>query len=254
MLTLLAGVLIVGLGVGLGVVGLLVTHRLAGHHVRHTNNEVAGFFIAVVGVMYAVLLAFVVIVVWEDYSSARTDVDNEAADLISFQRLTYALPEPIATQTRAAARRYAAEVVETEWPELAHGKPAPTARAAMDAIWTTLTAFEPTTPREEIVFAEALRRLDDLSDHRQLRILSSQSVLPSLMWILLIGGAAITVSFTYFLSAPSHRAQLAMTVLYTALITFALFLIGAIDRPYVGDLRVTPEPFEYALELPGASH
>ena len=45
------------------------------------NNEVAGFKFAVVGVFYAVLLAFVVVAVWEDYHDTETAVRNEAKAL-----------------------------------------------------------------------------------------------------------------------------------------------------------------------------
>jgi hypothetical protein len=45
------------------------------------NNEVAGFKFAVVGVFYAVLLAFVVVAVWEDYRDTETAVRNEAKAL-----------------------------------------------------------------------------------------------------------------------------------------------------------------------------
>jgi hypothetical protein len=38
------------------------------------NNEVAGFKFAVVGVLYAVLLAFAIIVVWERFSDAENGV------------------------------------------------------------------------------------------------------------------------------------------------------------------------------------
>jgi phosphotransferase system glucose/maltose/N-acetylglucosamine-specific IIC component len=43
------------------------------------HNDVAGFIIAVVGVIYAVLLAFVVIVSWEKFNSAESVVGEEAA-------------------------------------------------------------------------------------------------------------------------------------------------------------------------------
>ena len=43
------------------------------------HNDVAGFIIAVVGVIYAVLLAFVVIVSWENFSQAESTVGRRRA-------------------------------------------------------------------------------------------------------------------------------------------------------------------------------
>jgi hypothetical protein len=47
------------------------------------HNDVAGFIIAVVGVLYAVLLAFVMIVSWESFSQAESTVGQEASALRS---------------------------------------------------------------------------------------------------------------------------------------------------------------------------
>ena len=54
---------------------LMARYRYGGSRLK-LNNEVAGFKFAVVGVFYAVLLAFVVIAVWENYSNTEAAVRN----------------------------------------------------------------------------------------------------------------------------------------------------------------------------------
>ena len=56
------------------------------------NNEVAGFKFAVIGVFYAVLLAFVVIAVWEDFRQTEATVRDEAKAAVDLHRITFALP------------------------------------------------------------------------------------------------------------------------------------------------------------------
>src|SRR6476660_5128131 len=82
---------------GLLLVGLTTLLAMLGPHlVRHyvtldelsANNEVAGFKFAVVGVLYAVLLAFAIIVVWEKFSDAETDVSREAGAAATVYRLS----------------------------------------------------------------------------------------------------------------------------------------------------------------------
>jgi len=68
------------------------------------------------------------------------------------------------------------------------------------------------------------------------------------MWVLLIGGAIVTVVFTYFFSTPNIRAQYIMTAMYTACITFVLLLVGLLRSPFAGGVHVTPEAFETSLE------
>jgi hypothetical protein len=68
------GVLVV-CAVGLAALGgLALVQRLVPTEVRQGHNDVAGFIYAVVGVIYAVLLALMVIAVWEDYEKARDTV------------------------------------------------------------------------------------------------------------------------------------------------------------------------------------
>ena len=64
----LSGLLVVGLPTALAMVGPVLVRRYVSLERLTTNNEVAGFKFAAVGVLYAVLLAFAVIVVWERFS------------------------------------------------------------------------------------------------------------------------------------------------------------------------------------------
>ena len=77
MQTFVLTVTIIGLSVVLSVVGLWWVHHAFPAEIRKENNEVAGFFIAVLGVIYAVLMAFIVIVQWQEFDSAQNGVDHE---------------------------------------------------------------------------------------------------------------------------------------------------------------------------------
>ena len=70
-----------------------------------TNNEIAGFKFATVGVIYAVLLAFAVIVVWERFSEGEGAVLQEASAAATLYRLS-AGADPDAAATRAALSNY----------------------------------------------------------------------------------------------------------------------------------------------------
>src|SRR5918999_459096 len=61
------GVLVVCGACLAAVVGLMVVQRLVPVTIRKEYNDVAGFVYAVLGVIYAVLLALVVIATWEEF-------------------------------------------------------------------------------------------------------------------------------------------------------------------------------------------
>ena len=56
----------------------MILRRWVGVETLTKNNEIAGLKFATVGVIYAVLLAFSVIVVWEKFNDAQTTVAEEA--------------------------------------------------------------------------------------------------------------------------------------------------------------------------------
>src|SRR5690349_23821653 len=85
------------------------------------HNDVAGFIIAVVGVIYAVLLAFVVIITWENFSDAEGIVAQEASALRSIYRESTAFPPEARERLHDDVRRYTEAAVHREWPAMKHG-------------------------------------------------------------------------------------------------------------------------------------
>jgi hypothetical protein len=61
----------------LAFVGLILVQRLVPSVQRQEHNDVAGFIYAVIGVVYAVLLALVVIGGWENHQLAKETTERE---------------------------------------------------------------------------------------------------------------------------------------------------------------------------------
>ena len=111
------------------------------------HNEVTGFIIAVVGVIYAVLLGFVVIVSWENFDEAENVVGQEASALRTMYRDSAAFPPPIRDQIHADVRNYAATVVRTAsttwsrrdphaWTSQSRACPGCCGRHSSSALWS----------------------------------------------------------------------------------------------------------------------
>ena len=67
LLTRVDGILTVGGICLVALLGFELVHRLVPAVSRRQSNDVAGFIYAALGVIYAVILALVVIAVWEEY-------------------------------------------------------------------------------------------------------------------------------------------------------------------------------------------
>src|SRR4028118_2199035 len=125
------------------VLGLEAVQRLVPAERRQEHNDVAGFIYAVVGVIYAVLLALVVIAVWEEHEEARATVREEANGLADVFWLAHSLPEPDGPRIQETARSYATVVAEEEWPLMARGGgSSPEAWALMDEMRLGMQGIE----------------------------------------------------------------------------------------------------------------
>src|SRR5215468_706134 len=89
---------------------MLVSRRKWGIDRLKLNNEVAGFKFSVIGVLYAVLLAFLVIAVWENYNATGAAIRNEAKAVGDLTQLSYALPEQEGNAIRVSLSDYVKDV------------------------------------------------------------------------------------------------------------------------------------------------
>jgi hypothetical protein len=104
--TWLWGTVLVALFTAASCVGLLVFHRMVHVSVRRAHNDLAGFTIAVIGVLYAVLLAFIAIATWESFSRASDIVENESDYAGGIYLDTQGLPQAKGQPIRDAVAHY----------------------------------------------------------------------------------------------------------------------------------------------------
>jgi hypothetical protein len=162
--TVVYGVLVVGGVCLVSLIGFELVQRLVPAQSRQRHNDVAGFIYAALGVIYAVLLALVVISVWEEYQGASETVEEEANSVAEIFWLGYELPEPEGTHLQELARSYTEEVIHKEWPLMAQGDQPPLEQEAgtpagwdlIDDVRATIHGFESQTKAEEQLYSEGL--------------------------------------------------------------------------------------------------
>jgi hypothetical protein len=237
------------------VVGLSLVQRLVPVTLRKEHNDVAGFIYAVLGVIYAVLLALVVIAVWEEFGRARVTVEAEANALAEIFWLAHELPEPEGRHLQELARSYADEVVEEEWPLMQqgraplmeHARETPSGWVLIDDIRTTLQGFEPRTVADQELYAEGLDQVQRLADARRMRLVAAEESLPAVLWVVLVVGGMVAVGFAYFFGLENTWAHRLMVVSLAGVIALVLFTIGVLDHPFSGGARIGTGAFELVL-------
>src|SRR5262245_20183257 len=179
----------------LSVAGLVIARQVIPLHVLEQSNDVVGNYLQTLGSIYAVLLAFVVFVVWTQFNDARANVDREANELMDLFRTARGLPEPARGRVQASALAYAQVVVDKEWNAMACQSPADIGggAAVLEALWASVHAAEPMVEPERSLYREVLKRLDDLSNARSSRMTSVTTSIPHTLRILLYVGAVSTI-------------------------------------------------------------
>jgi len=240
--------LLVVLPTAIAMSGPFVVRRFVRLDQLRTNNEVAGFKFATIGVIYAVLLAFAVIVVWERFNVAESDVAREASAVATIFRLSDALDAGHRDALRAATSAYLTTAIDKDWPAMERGTGSDDTLRAISNIYSVLLKTHSLENDNPIVMSELLRQLDDVSRARRSRLEAADGTVPDFLWLVLIGGAIITVGFTFFFGIQNLYAQTLMTGALAILVFFGLLTVIVIDRPFSGDVKVEPEPLIHLLK------
>ena len=241
------GTLFVGLVVLVSVAGALLFHRYAPHAVLDEHNEIAGFVFAVVGVVYAVLLAFFAIGVWERFDAAEQRTYDEASRLIVVYRKADLFPQ--AHMLRAELRNYTEYVIDREWEDMQSGRLSHDAEASAERIAYQVRHLAVRDAAQQNVHAAMVDSIDEALGDRQDRTLRSAIGINRFLWDILIAGAIATILFAYLFAFRNVWSIIAIVGLLAFMLALVLYLIAAVNYPFRGEIRVGPEAFENALVI-----
>jgi hypothetical protein len=241
------GLLLMGAAVFGAVVLELCVRRLLPIELRRRHNDVAAAIFSIIGVTYAVLLAFVAMLAWDGFNKAKAASYAEAAPIGDVYDLAAGFGDPERSSIRSEIVGYVRRIVTLEWPEQAEGRVVDQDSPHLSELNKLVLGFHPSDQAGRDLHPLLLQEIERLSDARQVRLLAAQSTIPAIVWFVVIAGGTLTVAFASFLGAPSLRMQLAMSAVLAASGTLVLILIIALSNPFRGDFRVSTEPFKHVL-------
>jgi hypothetical protein len=208
---------------------------------KEQQNVVIAPFTFVI-TLYAFLLSFVVINLWQTFSQADQTVAREAETIVVIYRLTGSFPD--SHDARHTITEYVRSVVHEEWPAMADGKASPKTKELGDQIWQKVQALTASSPEQLIYKAELMTQLSKLVEYRSDRILLVGGSVPSIMWkVLLCGGLLLLVGLYYF-SIGSTREQIVIDFIVIAMLLITVYLGLEFNAPFKGSVKISPEAFE----------
>ncbi len=244
--TPVAAVVIVGGFVLLSLAIGYIVAKITSHEVRRAHNDLAGFILAVVGVIYAVLLAFIAIGVWERFEVAQARTYDEAGALSTIYRDSEAFPE--GEKLRREVRRYTESVITVEWPLMHSGAEFRLPSPLLERTAGTIRSLAVTSMRLQNIQAQMLTAVDTALLDRDARLTVDSRGINGIIWWVLLIGALVTIGFTYLFGFHHTAMQAIMVGSLSFLIGVVIFLTIALDYPYRGSIAVQPAAFHAALE------
>ena len=205
------------------------------------HNEVAGFVVAVVGVLYAVLLAFITIVVWEHYAAAEDRANEEVNAATDIWRFAAYLQPSDERRLTTDLDRYVGAVIADEWPKMRHGKSSTQAQGDVIRLLGDTVELPVVTLRQANLQNRLLDRVQTVADLRRRRISDNQSGVPSVLWVALVVGASTVIGFLYLFGLKNFKVQLLMTAATATVIGLSFSVVIALDFPFRGDISISPE-------------
>ncbi len=245
MSALVVGLIITVLISGIAVAGFLVFDRFVPAETRRGHNEVAGYTYAFIGPLYAILLAFVVVTVWGYFDTARLAAGDEAAALLKVDDNALGLGPVYAAQVQQLATKYGQSVISDEWPGLAKGHQGdPKTEAAYRALVAYVEAYSPVDERTTVLYSAQVSSLDEMVVARSQRLIRAEHTLHPGLWVALYFGAVISIGYAYLFGTEARISHALMIGMLAASTAGMIYLIGVINGPFQGAVRVLPTAME----------
>jgi hypothetical protein len=220
---------------------------------RTENNESAGQVFTIIGGLHAVLIAFVLIGLFDAVGDARDNANAEADSLVAVTWAGDSLPEPQRTEIQHLAGDYADQVIRQEWPTMRAGG------EVDDDAWRTLQRIKTVIASAPVGYGwltdrktEAANQLWNVYQDRQTRIdQASQGGVGTVLWFALAIGSVLSVALPMLFGGPKEHAHVLIIAALAGTIALLIFAIFQLQNPFAGGAAVGPDAFREALDRLG---
>ena len=209
----------------------------------------------VLGVAFAVLLAFVMFLAFENYIRAHEGASREAVAISQLDRLTGLFPAPQREELRDDLTCYARAVVSDEWPRMREGRESDVVVGWLARLESTVDTMPLDDVRTEVALDHWLDEMAVRREGRRARLAEATPTIPVAVWLILILGAGLTIAYLVVFADRRERwwTQAVMVGSITALVVAGLLVVSFLDRPYLEDgAYIAPTEMNTTLRLIGA--
>lgn len=246
----LSGLLIIGALSVFAVAGLMLVRRkvLPRLDIHNEDGEFTGAMMQSVMMFYGLAVALIAVSVWQTYSDTQKVIAAEASTIAVLYRNVDSYPQPQRERMQGMLRDYTRFVIDEAWPKQRQGLISHGGVSHMGRLQAELAAFEPADEAQKLEHAAALTEFNRLLEARRLRLDAVHTRVPGIMWGVVIVGALIGLTTSFFFKVGDVRLHYTLVGLLAGFIGLVMFMILAFDRPFRGDLGLSPESYQLVYE------
>jgi hypothetical protein len=217
------------------------------HEELESNKDATGVFVNMIGVLYGVLLAFIVIAIWEHYDKTKDNVQSEADALGNIYSDAQILPPAVRNIIDSTEKRYATIVVEKEWSMMEKFQECEEAVMAENRLEFLITHLKPENSNEERIYSQIVSYMNNFTAARRSRVSETTAEIPAVFWFILLVGAVLLIFYMAFFYISSMKFQLWLGFGVSALIAILIFVAFDLNFPFTGSSRIGPDAFQTLL-------
>jgi hypothetical protein len=219
------------------------------YEMRKSHNDVATAIYTRAAAIYSIMLAFVVVLLWQQYHRAADNALKEGKEAVQLYRDLRIYPDKEqAAPAVKALLEFVRSVIEEEYPAMGQMRTSPDTEQDMNNLSVSLAKIQAKNPQEQMLFARMLRNLDNLSNLRDNRLMDMDSSLPDILWAAILIGGGVTIIFSNFLGAEKFWLHALFTALLVIIIATTVFLIIELDYPFMGVICAKPTSYIKLLQ------
>ena len=237
-------VVAVGLTLGAVVFSVWLIRRVVPATRDGFHAEISSGMLGVVAAVFGLMLAFVIIIAYQNFLDADANAGQEADALASIVRDSAVFPEPGGSNVRRAVGSYVHSVVTTEWPRMRDGHDSDVARGGLDGIYAAFRTVEPRSAAQIAFYDDAVRQLNNSLDARRNRIQTATGGLPGDIAVLILFSSLVIVAYAVLVGSPNFWFHVLGPAAVAAVIAVSLVVLVDLTFPFSGDFAISPGDFK----------
>jgi hypothetical protein len=245
--SLYMGMIVVGLTVSVVFLAYALARLVARTHVYRDYHPSVFSMISIIATIQSLLVAFAAINVWNSFNDAGRTVAAEAFSANALARDLAAMDNQAADGTAIALHAYLELVIHQEWPRMQQEMEQDRdTEHSFNRVIDLANRIDPSSPRQTVLLAEILKRSNDLITYRQQRLLALDTAMPTSLWVAILGVSSLT--FFLLFTLPPSAFHILLIGSWATTLGIVFFFILAVDRPFTGEISVSPQAFQNAID------